>query len=250
MTAAVRAGATAILLLILQSAAAESTAVASRSPIGSAYRERVIAIVGDTWSKSVLRRSTGLSAGTVRLEFDIMSSGTPTNVRVHARRHDKASADLLRDMLRRTTFPRIPAELLRELPDRRMAVDFNFTLRPPSDAQEKSNTDVVRYVPGPEPAASERFNKRWQSIFVYTPAPEDAHDLRYVTTQGRVRISVNEQGKVTAVRVLETTGVRRFDEGAVEAFSRWRAKPGPRREVDMPLTFVTRGRKPPVATEG
>ena len=87
-------------------------------------------------------------------------------------------------------------------------------------------------------------------MFIYTPAPEDAHDLRYVTTQGRARIFVNEEGNVTAVKILEPTGVRRFDQGAVDAFSRWRAKPGRRREVDMPLTFVMQGKKPPVATEG
>ncbi len=57
-------------------------------------------------------------------------------------------------------------------------------------------------------------------------------------------------GKVTEVKILHSTGQRRFDEGAVDAFLRWRAKPGLVREVDMPLTFAMLGKKPPVATEG
>ena len=131
MTAAVRAAAIATLLCAFDCTAAERIDLASHSPIGRAYRERVIAIVGDSWSKSVLRRPTGLSAGTVRVEFAITASGRPSDVRVHAARKDKASGDLLRDVLRRTSFPPIPPKLLRELPDRRIAVDFNFTLRPP-----------------------------------------------------------------------------------------------------------------------
>ncbi len=120
----------------------------------------------------------------------------------------------------------------------------------PTRSPSSDRTEVVRYIPGPEPAASQRFNRRWQAIFVYTPEPQDTHDLRYVTRQGLVRIFVDERGRVSEVKILHSTGQRRFDEGAVDAFLRWRAKPGPVREVDMPLTFVMLGKKPPVATEG
>ena len=132
MTAAARAAAIAALVLTLDCAAAESIERAPDSAAASAYRARVITIIGDSWSQSVHRRATRLFPGTVHVQFDITASGKPRDVRVHAQRPDKAAADLLRDVLRRTSFPPIPPTVLRDLPDRRIAVDLNFTLHQPT----------------------------------------------------------------------------------------------------------------------
>ena len=120
------------LVLFAGNIAAETKELGSQVAAGRAYRSRVITLIGNAWSESVLRRPTGLSAGTVRVEFDITSSGRARDIRVIAKPQDKASADLLRDLLRKLTFPPIPPALLRELPDQRIPVELNFNLTPPT----------------------------------------------------------------------------------------------------------------------
>lgn len=84
------------------------------------------------------------------------------------------------------------------------------------------------------------------TIFTYQPAPTRAIDTRRLRDEGLVRISINPQGVVTAVKLLRSTGNRDFDTDAADAFRRWRTRPGPAREIDLPITSVTTGKKAPM----
>jgi TonB family protein len=84
------------------------------------------------------------------------------------------------------------------------------------------------------------------SIFTYQPAPTRAIEARALRNEGVARLSINQQGLVTAVKILRSTGNRDFDTDAADAFRRWRAIPGPVREIDLPVTAVTSGKKAPM----
>jgi TonB family protein len=57
---------------------------------------------------------------------------------------------------------------------------------------------------------------------------------------GLFRMYVNENGTVTSVGVMKSTGSTILDIAAAGGFYQWRAKPGRRREIDMPITFTLR----------
>jgi TonB family protein len=84
------------------------------------------------------------------------------------------------------------------------------------------------------------------SIFTYQPAPTRAVEARALRNDGMARLSINEQGMVTSVKILRSTGNPNFDTDAADAFRRWRAIRGPAREIDLPITSVTTGKKAPV----
>jgi TonB family protein len=118
---------------------------------------------------------------------------------------------------------------------------------PPTTKQAKTErksdkTQYIRFVAGADYAASVRvFNAQWEAVFVYTPWPHYPYEARpnRRTRTGLIRMYVNTQGTVTSLKLLKSTGHRVLDEEGLKTFIRWRAKPGPPREVDMPLTFTT-----------
>jgi TonB family protein len=108
-------------------------------------------------------------------------------------------------------------------------------------AKAKPKTEYIRYIPGADPAAATRaFDAKWKAIFVSTPWPQYPYEARRrrLTGTGVLRIYVDESGKVTGVTIIKSTGHRQLDDAGLKAFGQWRAKPGPRREVDMPLRFL------------
>src|SRR5438309_3479861 len=86
----------------------------------------------------------------------------------------------------------------------------------------------------------------WKAMFTYKPYPEYPYDSRsrHITGSGWFRMYVDQAGKVTAITILASTGNRDLDAEALRALIRWRAKPGERREVDMPVTFTMSGFEP------
>ncbi len=58
---------------------------------------------------------------------------------------------------------------------------------------------------------------------------------------GLFRLYVDERGKVTSVKILKSTGHQVLDAEGIRTFGMWRARPGERREVDVPLNFVMSG---------
>jgi TonB family protein len=93
------------------------------------------------------------------------------------------------------------------------------------------------------PATAKRYSDaEWKAMFVERPKPDYPYELRSrrLTGSGIFRLFVDEQGRVTNVSALQSTGHRELDAEALKAFMRWRAKPGSKREVDMPVTFTLR----------
>jgi TonB family protein len=84
------------------------------------------------------------------------------------------------------------------------------------------------------------------SIFTYQPAPTRPIDVRALRDEGLARLYVNPHGVITSVKIMRSSGNREFDTDAVDAYRRWRAHPGLAREIDLPLTAVTTGKKGPV----
>jgi TonB family protein len=79
-------------------------------------------------------------------------------------------------------------------------------------------------------------------IFNYCPFP--TLPVEYTTEYTRLRISglgvyrliVDQEGKVTEIKILKRMGAlgdSRADVAALKTFIRWQAKPGPRRVVDV-----------------
>jgi TonB family protein len=77
------------------------------------------------------------------------------------------------------------------------------------------------------------------AIFVQRPLPEYpvAVRRRHISGTGLFRLFVDERGRVTDVQTLETTKNAKLDASAIRTFRLWRAKPGPKRSVDVPATF-------------
>jgi TonB family protein len=90
------------------------------------------------------------------------------------------------------------------------------------------------------PAIAKRYtDAELRAMFVFRPTPYYPIELRErrITGSGIFRLYIDEQGKVTSIGILKSTGRRGLDAEALKTFVRWRAKPGPRREVDQPVTF-------------
>ncbi len=77
-------------------------------------------------------------------------------------------------------------------------------------------------------------------MFVSREAPYYPLALRQraITGSGTFRLYIDEQGRVTKIGVLMSTGNKELDASALHALVRWRAKPGAKREVDQPVTFT------------
>jgi len=92
----------------------------------------------------------------------------------------------------------------------------------------------------------------WKSVFTYWPMPfiEDSLvDRRYRLMQvpqplGFYRLSLNEQGVVTEIKILGRMGPP-FDATVLKSLINWRAKPGPSHMVTI---FLRYGQKHRVST--
>ena len=79
-----------------------------------------------------------------------------------------------------------------------------------------------------------------KATFTFAPRPEYPYKLRFVQRlegSGVFRMLVDEHGKVTNVTVLQSTGHPALDAESIKGLMRWKARPGPKREVDIPITF-------------
>jgi TonB family protein len=79
-----------------------------------------------------------------------------------------------------------------------------------------------------------------RQVFLTMPTPVYALELRRrnITGSGIFTLSVDEKGKVTDITVRKSTGHRELDLQAIYGLRQWRAKPGPHRQIDVPITFA------------
>ena len=74
---------------------------------------------------------------------------------------------------------------------------------------------------------------------VKSPKIPPAPPVNYGHGSGIVLMDVDyNTGKVTAARILVSTGNSRFDDAALAAFRKWRFKPHTPSPVKTPITFV------------
>ena len=78
------------------------------------------------------------------------------------------------------------------------------------------------------------------AMFYKTYRPVYPYEARRNNMEGRglFRMYINEEGTVTSVGVLASTGHKLLDINASNGLIHWRAKPGHRREVDIPVAFT------------
>jgi TonB family protein len=81
-----------------------------------------------------------------------------------------------------------------------------------------------------------------KAMFTYMPWPDYPYHARsiHMTGVGMFRLLVNEEGRVTSVVTLQSTGERELDAEAIKTYMRWQARPGPKREVGVPTKFTLR----------
>jgi TonB family protein len=79
----------------------------------------------------------------------------------------------------------------------------------------------------------------WKARFTYRPFPDypAAYRKRHFTGSGVFRMHVDEQGRVAAITILKSTGHKELDILAMKALVEWRGKPGPKWDLDMPITY-------------
>jgi TonB family protein len=81
----------------------------------------------------------------------------------------------------------------------------------------------------------------WMKDSVYRVAPQYSESERAQRHfgSGLLRLTLDlKTGTVTKVQVLQSTGFAALDQSAIDAFRRWRWKPGKWKEIDVPLTFA------------
>lgn len=64
-----------------------------------------------------------------------------------------------------------------------------------------------------------------------------------ITGKGVAEVSVDTNGYVTAAHMLKSTGHKVLDDSALEAFRKWRFKPGTTPKVKIPIEFTTKSRQ-------
>lgn len=80
-------------------------------------------------------------------------------------------------------------------------------------------------------------------MFIHHPLPQYPYgEHHHLYGRGLFRLFVDEGGKVQSVKILQSTREPALDASAVDALKQWKARPGPRREVDVPITFAQVGR--------
>jgi TonB family protein len=77
------------------------------------------------------------------------------------------------------------------------------------------------------------------ALFVKKGIPQYPFEARRARTEGTglFRMYVEPNGAVTSVGVMKSTGSKILDLAAAGGLYQWRAKPGRRRQIDIPMTF-------------
>jgi TonB family protein len=82
--------------------------------------------------------------------------------------------------------------------------------------------------------------EEFRDTFLVTPKPDYPIELRRLHLSGRglYRLRIDERREVSGIWVLQKTGIPPLDVEVLKALVRWRARPGPKREVDIPVRFI------------
>src|SRR4029453_15847444 len=87
---------------------------------------------------------------------------------------------------------------------------------------------------------------RPEAIYTPTPVYRPEWAKQGLTGKGVVLVTIDQKkGMVTGTRMLQSTGSKLLDGAALEAYSKWRFKPGSVPQVKMPIEFASRPRPQP-----
>ncbi len=85
-----------------------------------------------------------------------------------------------------------------------------------------------------------------QAIYSPQPVYRSEWAKQGLTGKGVVLVTIDPKtGMVTGTRMLQSTGNKLLDGAALEAYSKWRFKPGSVPQVKMPIEFAGRPRPQP-----
>jgi len=85
-----------------------------------------------------------------------------------------------------------------------------------------------------------------QAIYSPQPVYRPEWAKQGLTGKGVVLVTIDPKtGMVTGTRMLQSTGNKLLDGAALEAYSKWRFKPGSVPQVKMPIEFASRPRPQP-----
>jgi TonB family protein len=85
-----------------------------------------------------------------------------------------------------------------------------------------------------------------QAIYSPQPVYRSEWAKQGLTGKGVVLVTIDPKtGMVTGTRMLQSTGSKLLDGAALEAYSKWRFKPGSVPQVKMPIEFASRPRPQP-----
>src|SRR5215831_8455732 len=82
---------------------------------------------------------------------------------------------------------------------------------------------------------------------IYTPQPVYRPEWakQRLAGKGVALVTIDQQtGKVTGVRMLQSTGNKELDGAVLEAYSQWRFQPGTGSQVKIPIEFASRAKPP------
>ena len=82
--------------------------------------------------------------------------------------------------------------------------------------------------------------KELWDLFIKKGIPQYPFEARRARTTGSgiYRMYIEPDGTVRTVGVMKSSGSQILDLAAAGGLYQWRAKPGKRREIDMPVTFT------------
>jgi TonB family protein len=83
---------------------------------------------------------------------------------------------------------------------------------------------------------------------IYSPPPVYRPEWakQKLAGKGVVLVTIDQQnGRVVGVRMLQSTGNKKLDGAALEAYSQWRFQPGTGSQVQIPFEFANRPKPPP-----
>jgi TonB family protein len=83
-----------------------------------------------------------------------------------------------------------------------------------------------------------------RAVAIYAPRPDYPVEawIDKITGHGVALLQIDRRtGDVTSVTMLQSTRHRSLDEAAVDAFRRWRFKPGTIARAEIPVRFMRNG---------